>query len=139
MGSANGSSTRHFVRERASDVTANHADVVNSAIRSLDADQARLERAAVQRLRANQVDVSGSVVGVARFEQGTIRQGTAGVVIGRSVALDEVHVGILVSPVVRGDVHTWLDLRSAVAIGVGMVLGKAALAGARALAARALR
>ena len=138
MASANGSSTRHFVRQRASDVTADHAQVVNSAVRFIDAEQAHLERAAVQRLRANQVDIGNSAVGIAHVEQATIRQGNTGIVIARSVALDEVHVGILASPVVRGDVHTWLDLRSAVAIGVGMVLGKAAIAGVRALARRAI-
>lgn len=137
MASPNGSSTTYFERNRASEVAANHADVTNSAIRFLDADQARLERVAVQRLRANQVDVNGSALGFAHVEQGTIRQSNAGVVIARSVACDEVHVGILASPVVRGDVHTWLDLRSAVAIGVGMVLGKAAIAGVRALVRRA--
>lgn len=137
MASANGSSTTHFVRKRVTELNATHAEVTNSAIRYLDADQARLERAAAQRVRANQVEVVNGVVGIATFDQGTIRQSNAGIVIGRSVALDEVHVGILVSPVVRGDVHTWLDLRSAVAIGVGMVLGKAAIAAVRALARRA--
>ena len=137
MASANGSSTTHFVRKRVTELHATHAEVTNSAIRYLDADQARLERAAAQRVRANQVEVVNGAVGIATFDQGTIRQSNAGIVIGRSVALDEVHVGILVSPVVRGDVHTWLDLRSAVAIGVGMVLGKAAIAAVRALARRA--
>lgn len=138
MASPNGSSTTFFARNRAAEVTANHAEVTNSAVRFLDADQARLERAAVQRLRANQVDVTGGALGFTRFEQGTIRQSNAGVIVARSVACDEVHVGILASPVVRGDVHTLVDLRSAVAIGVGMVLGKAVIAGVRALARRAL-
>lgn len=138
MVSANGTSSRHFVRERLSEVTADHADVTNSAIRFVDADQARLERAAVQRLRANQVEMSSTAVGFARFEQGTIRQSNAGIVVARSVALDEVHVGVLISPVVRGDVHTWLDLRSAVAIGVGIVLGRAVIAGGRAMVRRIL-
>jgi hypothetical protein len=138
MASPNGSSTTFYERNRASELTANHAEVTNSAIRFLDADQARLERAAVQRLRANQVDLSGGAIGFARFEQGTIRQSNAGVIVARSVACDEVRVGVLASPVVRGDVHTLLDLRSAVAIGVGMVLGKALIAGIRALGRRAL-
>lgn len=137
MASANGSSTTHFVRKRVTELNATHAEVTNSAVRYLDADQARLERAAAHRVRANQVEVANSAVAFANFDQGTIRQSNAGIVIGRSVALDEVHVGILASPVVRGDVHTWLDLRSAVAIGVGMVLGKAAIAAVRALARRA--
>ena len=96
-----------------------------------------IDRSAVRRLEADEIDVSKSFVGVAKFENGTIRQGSAGVIAGRSVAVDEVRTGILISPVVRGDVHTWLDMRSAVAIGFGMVLGKAALAGVRALVRRA--
>ena len=138
MASANGSSTTHFERRRVAELNATHAEVTNSAVRYLDADQARLERAAAHRVRAKQVEVVNSVIGFGTFDQGTIRQSNAGIVIGRSVALDEVHVGILASPVVRGDVHTWLDLRSAVAIGVGMVLGKAAIAAVRALARRAM-
>ena len=74
---------------------------------------------------------------MSQFENGTMRQGSAGVIAGKSVALDEVHTGILIAPVVRGDVHTWLDMRSAVAIGFGMVMGKAVLAGVRALVRRA--
>lgn len=95
-----------------------------------------LDKSAVRSLHASELDTSKSAIGIAKFENGTIRQGTAGIVIGRSIAVDEVHTGILVAPVVRGDVHTWLDMRSAVAIGFGMVLGKAFLAGARALVRR---
>ena len=95
-----------------------------------------LDKSAVRSVSADEMDISKSAVGVARFDSGTIRQGSAGVVIGRSVAMDEVRTGILISPVVRGDVHTLIDLRSAVAIGFGMVLGKALLAGVRALARR---
>ena len=96
-----------------------------------------LDKSAVRSVAADEMEISKSAVGVARFENGTLRQGSAGVVIGRSVAMDEVHTGVLISPVVRGDVHTLIDMRSAVAIGVGMVLGKALLAGARALVRRA--
>jgi hypothetical protein len=119
-------------------VAATHVTVNRSAVRSIDAEQARLEQAAVQRLRATQATLDRSAVGIARLEQGTLRQSTAGIVVARSLACDEVHTAILASPVVRGEVHTWLDLRSAVAIGVGMVLGRAAIAGVRALARRAL-
>lgn len=95
-----------------------------------------LDKSAVRSVTADEIDVSKSAIGVARFENGTIRQGSAGVVIGKSVAMDEVRTGILISPVVRGEVHTLIDMRSAVAIGFGMVLGKAMLAGVRALARR---
>lgn len=96
-----------------------------------------LDKSAVRSVSADEMEISKSFVGFAKFEHGTLRQGTAGVVAGRSIAVDEVRTGILISPVVRGDVHTWLDIRSAMAIGVGMVLGKALLGAARALVRRA--
>ncbi|MEO8538543.1 MAG: hypothetical protein ABI577_02295 [bacterium] len=96
-----------------------------------------LDKSAVRRIDADEVDINKSFVGYAKFDHGTLRQGSAGIIAGRSVAVDEVRTGILISPVVRGDVHTWLDMRSAVAIGFGMVMGKALLAGVRALARRA--
>jgi hypothetical protein len=96
-----------------------------------------LDKSALRRVDADEVDISKSFVGYASLDRGTVRQGSAGIIAGRSIAVDEVHTGILISPVVRGDVHTWLDMRSAVAIGFGMVMGKALLAAVRALVRRA--
>jgi len=95
-----------------------------------------LDRSAIRRIQADEVDIHKSAVGIASFDRGTIRQSSAGAVIGRSVAMDEVKTGILISPVVRGDVHTLLDMRSAVAIGFGMVLGKVFLDAIRAAVRR---
>lgn len=134
----NGSSTSSVSGERVDGLVATQVNVERSAIRAVEADQASLEQAAVQRLRAGQVTASRSTFAFASFDQGTLRQSAAGVVVARSVACDEVRTAILAAPVVRGDVHTWLDLRSAVAVGFGMVLGKAVLAGGRALARRML-
>lgn len=122
MARENGTGTRDYTPEQ---------------IEEIAATRVTLDRSAVRSVRADEVEITKSAVGVASFESGTIRQGSVGVVIGRSVAMDEVHAGILISPVVRGDVHTWLDMRSAVAIGFGMVLGKALLAGVRAVVRRA--
>jgi hypothetical protein len=122
MARDNGNRANAFEAERVEEITTSRLTLDKSAVRSVSADE---------------MDISKSAVGVARFENGTIRQGNAGVVIGRSVAMDEVRTGILISPVVRGDVHALIDLRSAVAIGFGMVLGRAMLAGARALVRRA--
>jgi len=137
MAHGNGSSTSNVSGDRLDGLTATHVSVDRSAVRSIDADQAQLEKSAVQRLRANQATLNQSAVAFASFDQGTLRQAKVGIVVARSVACDEVHTAILASPVVRGEVHTWLDLRSAVAIGFGMVLGKAAIAAVRALARRA--
>jgi hypothetical protein len=95
-----------------------------------------LERAAVRRLHANDITVERSFISVARSERATLTSSAAGMVVARSVACDEVRVGILAAPVVRGEVHTLVDLRSAVAIGLGMALGRALLAGGRGLAGR---
>jgi uncharacterized protein (DUF1810 family) len=136
MAYGNGSSTSKISGDRVDELAATTITIDRSAVRFVEAEQAQVERAAVQRLRAGQANISESAVAFARFEQGTLRQTKAGIVVARSVACDEVHTAILASPVVRGDVHTWLDLRSAVAIGFGMVLGKAAIAGVRALVRR---
>lgn len=123
MARENGTGTSDYTAERLEEHAARRVSLDRSAIRSVHADEMELSR---------------SAVAFAKFEHGTIRQGTAGIVIGRSVAMDEVKTGILISPVVRGDVHTLLDMRSAVAIGVGIVLGRTLLAGARALVRRVL-
>ena len=122
MNRKNGTSIDDFNEDDLEDIAANRFSLDKSAVRSL---------------HATELDTTRSAIGIARFEHGTIRQGSAGVIIGRSVAVDEVRTGILIAPVVRGDVHTLLDMRSAVAIGFGMVLGKAFLAGVRALARKA--
>ena len=137
MAFENGSSTSRVSNGRYDELSATHLHVERSAVRSLEADQAMLEKAAVQRLRSSQAELNQSSAMFVSFDQGTLRQSTAAVVVGKSVACDQVNTAVLISPVVRGEVHTWLDMRSAVAIGVGMVLGKALLAGARALVRRA--
>ena len=99
--------------------------------RPADGDVAHLERAAVQRFRAGNATVDRSGVGVAIIGQGTLQRSAAGVVFARSLACDEVRTGILAAPVVRGEVHTWLDLRTAFALGLGMALGHALIGLAR--------
>jgi hypothetical protein len=113
-----------------------HVQVDRGAVRNLESDIARLERAAVARLRATDANFDRSAVAFASFDHGTLRQSAAGVVIARSLACDEVRTGVLISPVVRGEVHTWFDMRSAVALGVGFALGQAFLKGTKSLVRR---
>jgi hypothetical protein len=128
----NGSSTPHASGGRLDTITAEQVQLVRSAVRSIEAEQARLEQAAAQRLRAGHATIERSAIGSATIGQATLQQSSVGIVVGRSVACDEARVGILVSPVVRGHVRTWLDIRSALAVGVGIALGRALLAGTRA-------
>ena len=136
MTQQNGSSSSSLAGERVDRLTATRVTVERSAVRSLDADLAHLEQAAVMRLRSAQAELHRSSVGFASFETGTIRQSTAGVVVSRSVACDEVHTAVLVAPVVRGDVHTWFDLRTAFAVGLGLALGRGLIAAGLAFARR---
>jgi hypothetical protein len=102
-------------------------EIRGSAVGDLVASEAAVERSAIRTLRASDANVSQSAVVMASFERGTVRQSTVGVVVAKGVACDEVHTAILAAPVVRGEVHTWLDLRTAVAIGLGIALGRALL------------
>ena len=105
-------------------IHADHARVEQSAIRWIDAEEVHADRSAIQRVQATSATLDHSAAGTVSANHATIRQSTVGAVVTRSAACDEVRTGILVSPVVRGDVHTWLDMRTAVAIGIGFFAGK---------------
>ena len=113
-----------------------HVQFDRSAVRHLESDVARLERAAVQRLNTVHGTLDRSAVAIATFHQATLKRSAVGIAISRSLACDEVRAGVLISPVVRGEVHTWFDMRSAVALGFGIALGNAVIKGGRALARR---
>lgn len=136
MTDPNGSSTAYYAGGRLNDVNATSANVDRASVGSVEADQAHLERAAVRRLHAQQATVDKSAIAFAHIDQATLRESNAGIVIARSVACDQARTGVLISPVVRGEVHTLVDIRSAVAIGVGIVLGRVLIAGVRALGRR---
>lgn len=108
-------------------IEAAHVSVGRSAVHTVDADEATLENAAVRRLKAGHATIAQSTVGAASFERGTISHSNVGIVAGGSVACEDVRTLVLASPVVRGDVHTLVDLRTAVALGFGMAMGKALL------------
>ena len=124
---SNGVATQRVATESRDETGATFAEVRGSCVGEVETVEATVERSAIRTLRANDATVSQSAVAVVSVERGTVRQSGVGVVIAKGVACDEVRTGILVAPVVRGEVHTWLDLRTAVAIGLGMALGQALL------------
>ncbi len=99
-------------------------DPLAGALRFLELDQAALERALIVRLIAERAELTWSAIGAVSSGHTTLRKSSAGLVVTKSAAVDRSQIGVLVSPVVRGDVHTWLDLRTAFAAGVGFFLGK---------------
>lgn len=105
-------------------VAVTHASIGKTGVHTIDADTARLERAAVRRLRATNAVIERSNIAYARVDHATLRQANVGIVAGKSVACDQVRTVVLASPVVRGEVHTLIDLRTAFAVGVGMAVGR---------------
>lgn len=105
-------------RARADEVRADEAAVAQSAVLRLEAGTASVDRSAVGTLRARRATVRGSAV--------------AGLAAG-SAAIDGARVGVLAAPVVRGDVHAWIDMRAGFALGLGLALGGFALNLARRL------
>jgi hypothetical protein len=139
LAGADGTGHEEIVGQRIEWYSTESADIDRSAVNVLEARDATLTRGIVNQLRAEDADIAQSAIGMAAVDRATIRESTAGAIVGRSVACDEVRVGVLASPVVRGEVHTWLDLRAAVAIGVGIAFGKLIIAAAGAIIRRAAR
>lgn len=124
-------------REAVTSVTGEQVHVDRSLVRRLETRQADVSRSAVVRLDSAQARTEGSAIMYASVNQATLRDSSAGVLAGRSVACDQVRVGILAAPVIRGEVHALFDMRAFVALGVGIALGRAMI-GAGKYAARRL-
>lgn len=139
MTHSNGQSHETIGGQRVEWYSSEAADIDRSMIGTLESRSAEVSRSAVSRLQAEEAAFDQAFIGTAVFDRGTLRQSTAGAVAGRSIACDEVRTAVLAAPVVRGQVHTWFDMRSAVAVGVGIVLGKVAIGLIGGLLRRALR
>lgn len=105
----------------------------------VEGDVVHVERSAVRKVEASQVSLEKSAAWTVRADHATLHRSQAGVVVTRSFAGDQSRATILVSPVVRGEVHTWVDLRTAFAAGVGFFAGKLILDMMRSLGRRLTR
>ena len=94
---------------------------------AVQAEEVSIEQGAVVRLEAEAVSMEQSAVAAMRAERATMRDSAVAALATKSAALDGAYVGVLAAPVVRGDVHTWLDLRTAFAVGLGLAVGSFAL------------
>lgn len=119
-------------RARFAGVRRDYAQVVQ-------AEEVSIEQGAVAQLEADAVSMEQSAVAAMRTERATLRDSAAAVVATKSAALDRTYVGVLASPVVRGEVHTWFDLRTAFAVGLGLAVGTFALSLGRGLLRSLLR
>jgi hypothetical protein len=94
------------------DVRAHEVEIEQSAVRSVEADHIEVEQSALVLGRADSVQIDRSAV-VA--------------LVGRDVSAGDVRTVVLLSPSVRGNIRTLLDLRTAFAMGAGFFLARAAL------------
>ena len=106
---------------------ARFAGVRRDYAQTVQAEEVSIEQGAAGRLEAGAVSMEQSVAGALRAERATVRNSAVGALAARSAACDGAHVGVLAAPVVRGEVHTWFDLRTAFAVGLGLAVGSFAL------------
>ena len=106
---------------------ARFAGIKRDYAQAVQAEEVSIEQGMVALLEADAVSMEQSAVVAVRTERATLRDSAAGVVATKSAALDGTYVGVLASPVVRGEVHTWFDLRTAFAVGLGLAVGSFAL------------
>ena len=107
--------------------TADEEEVSRTRAERVEGDVVRVERSAVRHVEATQLSMEKSAAWAVRAEHATLHRSQAGIVVSRSFASDQSRAAILMSPVVRGDVHTWFDLRTAFAVGLGFFVGKVVL------------
>ncbi len=106
---------------------ARFASVKRDYAQAVQAEEVSIEQGAVVQLEAASVSMEQSAVAAMRAERATMRDSAVGALATKSAACDGTYVGVLASPVVRGEVHTWLDLRTAFAVGLGLAVGTFAL------------
>ncbi len=110
-----------------------HGTIKRESVRQVYTEQAAIEQAAVLQLEAGTVHAGRSAIGALRAQRATVRDSAVAAMATVSAACDGARVGVLAAPVVRGEVHTWLDLRTAFAVGLGLAAGSFALSLARRL------
>jgi hypothetical protein len=102
--------------------------VGRSAVRQLNASVAGIEQSAVQRLAADTVTASNSAFGVANGSTFEVKQSAVGVAAADYVRIEDSNVFILLAPRVSGNVKAFLTPPAALALGAGIILGKALVA-----------
>ena len=106
---------------------ARFAGIRRDYAQTVQAEEVSIEQGAVVQLEADAVSMEQSAVAAMRADRVTLRDSAVAALATRSAACDGARVGVLAAPVVRGEVHTWFDLRTAFAVGLGLAVGSFAL------------
>ncbi len=101
------------------DFPPDEVEVGRSAVRSLTAANAHVERSYVQRLSAETVVASSSAFGAANATTLELKESSAGIAAGDYVRIENSRVFLLLAPRVSGTVNAVLTLPAAFALGAG--------------------
>lgn len=94
------------------DVRAHEVEIEQSAVRSVHAEEFEAEQSAVLFARAGTAEIENSAVGI---------------LVAREVEAESLTAAFVLAPVVRGNVRTLFDLRTAFAMGAGYFVARRTL------------
>jgi hypothetical protein len=103
---------------------ASHMSVGRSAVRSISATTASLERSVVQHLTSDAVTADRTAIGMVHSSTAELKESAAVVVASDYVRVEDSRVVFLVAPRVSGNMKVFLTLPSAVAVGAGFFLAR---------------
>jgi len=117
---------------RPNGVVEGEVELRGSIARSVAGEKIEIERSAVRSATAEEMEIEQSAVAFARAGRIEVEGGAIGVLAARSVEAGQLRAMLVLSPSVRGTVHTLFDLRTALAVGAGFFIARRAfrLAGA---------
>jgi hypothetical protein len=121
LGAEDGCAVTDAVRE-AESIVAGEVSVRASVVRSVSGGEIEIEQSAVQQAHGDEVEVEQSAVLQLSGTHVDVDDSVVGAVIARKVEARNVRTVFLVASQFKGDVRTVFDWKSAVAIGVGIVL-----------------
>ncbi len=107
-----------------SDFQSDRVVVGRSAVRNLTAASADVEQSAVQRVTADSLVATRSLLGSANASTAEIKETMAGIVAGDYVRVENSQVFVLLAPRVSGNVHAVLTLPAAFAMGAGYYVAR---------------
>lgn len=104
------------------EVVAGEVSVRASAVRSVSGGEVEIEQSAVQDVRGEEVELEQSAAVRVTGERVEVKDSAVAAVVSRTVEAHNVRSFLLIASEIKGEVRTVFDWKSAVAVGVGIVL-----------------
>lgn len=107
--------------------TADRVEISRSSLGEVRGRDVEVEQSAVRSVHAERLEMEQSAVIVARATDAELQSSAIGVLAAREVQAEQLTALFVLAPVVRGNVRTLFDLRTAIAVGAGFFLARRAL------------